>query len=80
MPRAADIYQIKTMKLKFLYLLQVVALVSALTQSTRALAQTADKRWSIGLHGGAMQYKGALGNDFYSTNKAFHGLATYRDT
>jgi OmpA-OmpF porin, OOP family len=73
-PLVADIYQIKTMKLKFLYLLQVVALVSALTQSTRALAQTADKRWSIGLHGGAMQYKGALGNDFYSTNKAFHGF------
>ena len=37
-------------------------------------AQTADKKWNIGLHGGAMQYKGDLGNDFYTTNKAFYGF------
>src|SRR4051812_27265921 len=40
-----------------------------------ANAQTADKKWNIGFHGGAEQYKGDLGNDFYKTNKAFYGFA-----
>ena len=39
-----------------------------------ANAQTADKKWNIGLHGGAIQYRGDLGNDFYSTNNAFYGF------
>lgn len=51
----------------FLALLFLVSLISA-------SAQTADKKWNIGLHGGAMQYRGDLGNDFYSTNKAFYGF------
>ncbi len=37
-------------------------------------AQTADKRWNLGLHGGAIQYNGDLGNDFYKTNQAFYGF------
>lgn len=37
-------------------------------------AQTADKRWNIGLHGGAIQYNGDLGNDFYKTQQAFYGF------
>lgn len=37
-------------------------------------AQTADKRWNIGLHGGAIQYNGDLGNDFYKTKQAFYGF------
>ncbi|MBK6346142.1 MAG: OmpA family protein [Bacteroidales bacterium] len=37
-------------------------------------AQTADKRWNIGLHGGAIQYNGDLGNDFFRTDQAFYGF------
>jgi len=37
-------------------------------------AQTADKRWNIGLHGGAIQYNGDLGNTFYQTQQAFYGF------
>src|SRR6185436_11066395 len=37
-------------------------------------AQTADKKWNIGFHGGAIQYKGDLGNDLYKTDKAFYGF------
>ena len=37
-------------------------------------AQTADKRWNVGLHGGATQYNGDLGNDFYRTGQAFYGF------
>jgi len=37
-------------------------------------AQTMDKKWNIGLHGGATQYKGDLGNDFYKTDMAFYGM------
>jgi OmpA-OmpF porin, OOP family len=39
-----------------------------------ASAQTEDKRWSIGLHGGATQYNGDLGNDFYKGDMAFYGV------
>ena len=39
-----------------------------------ASAQTEDKKWNIGLHGGATQYRGDLGNDFYKTNMAFYGF------
>jgi outer membrane protein OmpA-like peptidoglycan-associated protein len=37
-------------------------------------AQTDDKKWNIGLHGGATQYKGDLGNDFYKTDMALYSL------
>ncbi len=37
-------------------------------------AQTADQKWNIGLLGGASQYKGDLGNDFYKTDMAFYGF------
>jgi len=37
-------------------------------------AQTIDKKWNIGLHGGATQYKGDLGSDFYKTDMAFYGM------
>ncbi len=42
--------------------------------SFSATAQTADKKWNIGLHGGATQYNGDLGNDFYKTNANFYGF------
>ncbi len=37
-------------------------------------AQTADKMWNIGLHGGASQYSGDLGKDFYRTDQPFYGF------
>ncbi len=37
-------------------------------------AQTQDKRWAIGLHGGVTQYNGDLGNGFYKTNGTFYGF------
>lgn len=37
-------------------------------------AQTIDKKWNIGLHGGATQYKGDLGSDFYKMDMALYGM------
>ena len=37
-------------------------------------AQTQDKKWNIGLHGGAEQYQGDLGNGFYNTDQALYGF------
>lgn len=39
-----------------------------------AKAQTEDKKWNIGVFGGATQYRGDLGNDWYKTDMAFYGL------
>lgn len=43
-------------------------------------AQTIDKKWNIGLHGGISQYKGDLGNAMYTSNTsyAFGGLSVSR--
>lgn len=51
------------------------------TYTFSASAQTQDKKWNIGLHGGATQYNGDLGNDFYKTKMpfyAFGGLSVSR--
>ncbi|MDT8394166.1 MAG: OmpA family protein [Bacteroidales bacterium] len=37
-------------------------------------AQTIDKKWNIGLHGGITQYNGDLGNDFYKFNSVMYGF------
>ncbi len=37
-------------------------------------AQTDDKRWNVGLHGGIIQYHGDLGHDFYKTNNTMYGF------
>lgn len=37
-------------------------------------AQTQDKKWNFGLHGGLTQYNGDLGNDFYKTDMAAYGV------
>ncbi len=37
-------------------------------------AQTEDKKWNIGLHGGLIQYHGDLGHDFYKSNNTLYGL------
>ena len=37
-------------------------------------AQTSDKKWNVGLYGGAIQYQGDLGHDFYQNNKTAYGF------
>jgi OmpA-OmpF porin, OOP family len=37
-------------------------------------AQTAEKKWNIGLHGGVTQYNGDLGRDWYETNNTIYGF------
>ena len=39
-----------------------------------AKAQTEDKKWNIGLHGGIVQYHGDLGHDFYHTDNTVYGF------
>ncbi len=39
-----------------------------------ANAQTADKKWNIGIHAGVSQYNGDLGNDFYKTDVHAYGV------
>ena len=58
----------QSMSKKLLFL----CLCIALTFSSKA--QTVDKKWNIGLHGGIIQYNGDLGRDWYKTNKEFYGF------
>jgi OmpA-OmpF porin, OOP family len=37
-------------------------------------AQSEEHKWNIGIHGGAHQYMGELGNGWYSFNQAYYGL------
>jgi len=51
-------------------LLICICLASTLTTK----AQTEDKKWNIGLHGGIIQYHGDLGRDWYKTDKTMYGF------
>jgi outer membrane protein OmpA-like peptidoglycan-associated protein len=42
--------------------------------SISVFSQTQDKKWNVGFHGGATQYNGDLGNDFYKTGMPFYGF------
>ena len=53
---------------------KLILICTCLTFTLITKAQTEDKKWNIGLHGGATQYKGDLGNDFYKTDMAFYGV------
>ncbi len=37
-------------------------------------AQTEEKKWNIGLHGGVTQYNGDLGRDWYETSNTMYGF------
>jgi len=39
-----------------------------------ASAQTDEKKWNIGLHGGLAQYRGDIGNGFFNTDQASYGF------
>lgn len=51
-------------------LLLCICLASAIFTT----AQTQDKKWNIGLHGGATQFNGDYANDFYKTKMPFYGM------
>ncbi len=38
------------------------------------LCQSSDRKWSLGLHGGATQYNGDMGQGFYKTDQPFFGF------
>src|SRR6478609_2831048 len=38
-------------------------------------AQTEEKKWNIGVHGGLSQYNGDIGNGFYNSDQASYGFA-----
>ena len=54
---------------------KLLLLCICLTFTLITKAQTEDKKWNIGLHGGATQYQGDLGSDLYKTDMAFYGFA-----
>ncbi|MFY7964696.1 MAG: OmpA family protein [Chitinophagaceae bacterium] len=51
-------------------LLLLICIASALNSN----AQTADKKWNIGVHAGLTQYNGSIGNDFYKTDMGTFGV------
>jgi OmpA-OmpF porin, OOP family len=53
---------------------KVILIFACIFTIANTNAQTQDRKWSIGLHGGATQYNGDLGNDFYKTNMPFYGF------
>jgi len=52
----------------------IILCVILLSATYIADAQNADRKWSIGLYGGANQYAGDLGNGFYRFDKGFYGM------
>jgi OmpA-OmpF porin, OOP family len=53
---------------------KLLLLCTCFAFSCLADAQTIDKKWNIGLHGGAEQYQGDLGEGFYKADQAFYGF------
>lgn len=53
---------------------QLVLMCMCLAIATITYSQTADRKWNIGFHGGAAQYNGAFGNDFYKTRQPFYAF------
>lgn len=53
---------------------KLIFVIACLLCINSTYAQTIDKKWNIGLHGGATQYKGDLGNDFFQTKGPFYGF------
>jgi OOP family OmpA-OmpF porin len=53
---------------------KLLMLAVCLTSTLTTQAQTEDKKWSVGLHGGIIQYHGDLGRDWYKTDKTMYGF------
>ncbi len=56
-----------TKKVILIFTLLIVFTISS-------FAQTPDRKWAIGLHGGAQQYSGDFGNGFYKFDQAFYAF------
>jgi OmpA-OmpF porin, OOP family len=56
--------------MKKLFILSIIVFAASYSIS----AQTADKKWSIGIHGGLNQYNGDLGNGFYAFEDGNYGM------
>jgi OOP family OmpA-OmpF porin len=50
-----------------------VLLLCLLLLTFSIAAQTPERKWNVGLHGGFTHYNGDLGNGFYRFQKAFYG-------
>ena len=48
--------------------------MAAILLGTTVFGQSEDRKWAVGIHGGANQYNGDLGNGFYSFDQAFYGF------
>lgn len=53
---------------------KLVILCICLASALVVRAQTEDRKWNVGLHGGVVQYHGDLGHDFYQTSNTFYGF------
>jgi OmpA-OmpF porin, OOP family len=53
---------------------KIILILVCIASSLISNAQTEEKKWNIGFHGGAEQYNGDLGNGFYKTNQAVYGF------
>lgn len=59
---------------------KIILLCLCIAFSSFAFTQTIDSKWNIGLHGGAQQYHGDLGNGYFNTSTfyGFGGLSVSR--
>ena len=53
---------------------KLLFLCICLASTLATKAQTEDKKWNVGLHGGIIQYNGDLGRDWYQTDKTAYGF------
>ncbi|MDI1255465.1 MAG: OmpA family protein [Flavobacterium sp.] len=53
---------------------KILTLCICIAYTLTSNAQTADKKWNIGVHGGLTQYNGDLGRSFYKTDATMYGF------
>lgn len=53
---------------------KILLLIVGIAFTFSAKAQTEDKKWNVGLHGGVTQYSGDLGRDWYETDNSMYGF------
>ena len=53
---------------------KLVLMIAFLLSVVSVSAQTEEKKWNIGVHGGLTQYSGDLGRDWYETTNTAYGF------
>ncbi|WP_310558426.1 OmpA family protein [Flavobacterium sp.] len=53
---------------------KLLILCMCITITFTLRAQTEEKKWNVGLHGGVTQYNGDLGRDWYETSNTIYGF------